>query len=142
MFMYLVLMLGVLLSSTAAQDSPGDHQCGPGQEQCLQNSVERMRCEINAMQADLRRVIKENQKLSTEIQKGKECMFYLFVLLNSDQVQRVHHENRFSIEVYDYQSFYQIICILGIIDSQGRSVISQWLRRLPSDHGFESMVDR
>ena len=66
MFGYLVLMLVVLLNSAVSQDTSGDHQCGPGQEQCVQNSVERMRYEMDAMQDDLRRLIKENQQLSTE----------------------------------------------------------------------------
>ena len=66
MFLHLVLMLGVLLNSAVSQDTSGDHQCGPGQEQCVQNSVERMRYEMDAMQDDLRRLIKENQQLSTE----------------------------------------------------------------------------
>ena len=66
MFGYLLLMLVVLLKSAVSQDTSGDQQCGPGQEQCVQDSVERMRYEMDAMQDDLRRLIKENQQLSTE----------------------------------------------------------------------------
>ena len=78
MHFYLVLMLGVLLNSAVSQDTSGDHQCGPGQEQCLQNSVERMRYEMDAMQDDLRRLTRENQKSKAGLQN---VIFYLLSYL-------------------------------------------------------------
>ena len=68
MYFYSLLMLGVLLNSAVSQDTSGDHQCGPGQEQCVQNSVERMRYEMDAMQDDLRRLTRENQKSTAGLQ--------------------------------------------------------------------------
>ena len=82
-------MLGVLLNSAVSQDTSGDHQCGPGQEQCLQNSVERIRYEMDAMQDDLRRVIKENSRLTREIQQ----LSTESALVRKD-LQRVIQENQ------------------------------------------------
>ena len=69
MFGYVLLMLGVLLNSAVSQDTSGDQQCGPGQEQCVQNSVERMRYEMDAMQDDLRRLIKESQEITSGLER-------------------------------------------------------------------------
>ena len=61
MFVFSLLMLGVLLNSAAAQNPPGD-----------QKKVERMRREMNAMKDDLRRVIKENQEITAGLERVKK----------------------------------------------------------------------
>ena len=62
MFVFSLLMLGVLLNSAAAQYTPGD-----------QKKVERMRREMNAMKDDLRReIIAGLERVTKETKAGLE----------------------------------------------------------------------